>query len=151
MKINVPTIQFNFIWREDMKKKSIYFVLLVVMVVLAVGCTPGTGVQIKTPVQPTPSGTPAPNGEIVVPGFNINLNAPGVNPLVNKPNANGRVADLLIGIWHGIISPGTLLVSLSNPNVQMYEVYNNGSQYNLGFLLGVAIIFLIIGILLGRR
>jgi LPXTG-motif cell wall-anchored protein len=30
-------------------------------------------------------------------------------------------------------------------------VYNNGSQYNLGFLIGVALVFLLLGIFAGRR
>jgi hypothetical protein len=33
--------------------------------------------------------------------------------------------------------------------VQMYEVHNDGSQYNLGFLLGIAIVFVILGLLVG--
>jgi len=33
----------------------------------------------------------------------------------------------------------TLVLSFFDQGVQMYEVYNDGSQYNLGFLLGVAI------------
>jgi hypothetical protein len=32
----------------------------------------------------------------------------------------------------------------------MYEVHNNGKEYNLGYLLGVAIVFLLLGVL-GRR
>ncbi len=33
----------------------------------------------------------------------------------------------------------------------MYEVHNDGNQYNLGFLIGVAIIFIILGALVGSR
>jgi hypothetical protein len=33
----------------------------------------------------------------------------------------------------------------------MYEVHNDGSQYNLGFLIGVALVFLILGIIGGSR
>ena len=35
--------------------------------------------------------------------------------------------------------------------MQMYEVHNNGQQYNLGFLIGVAVVFLLLGVLGGRR
>jgi hypothetical protein len=33
----------------------------------------------------------------------------------------------------------------------MYEVHNDGNQYNLGFLIGVAIVFIILGALVGSR
>ncbi len=33
----------------------------------------------------------------------------------------------------------------------MYEVHNIGSLYNLGFLLGVAIVFILLGALVGSR
>jgi len=39
----------------------------------------------------------------------------------------------------------TLIMSFFNDAVQMYEVHNNGREYNLGFLLGVALVFLILG------
>ncbi|MHC1782357.1 MAG: hypothetical protein AB9891_06270 [Anaerolineaceae bacterium] len=134
-----------------MKNKLIFFVLLAIMVVICIGCAPGIGVQVNTPVPAKQSGTPTPDGQIDVPGFNIQLNPPGANPLANTANTSGRIATLLTGVWHGFISPVTLLVSLTNSNVQMYEVHNDGSQYNSGFLLGIAIVFLFLGIILGRR
>jgi hypothetical protein len=79
------------------------------------------------------------------------VNAPGPNPLVKKPDANGRVAGIWMGVWHGVISPVTLVVSFTKPNVQMYEVHNDGSQYNFGFLIGVAILFVILGLIVGAR
>src|SRR4051812_36877521 len=45
------------------------------------------------------------------------------------------------GLWHGIISPVTFVVSLFNHDVGMYEVHNDGGWYNFGFLIGVMIIF----------
>ena len=134
-----------------MKKKPFVFVLLAVLFVMVAGCAPGTGVQINTPVPNTQAGTPAPNGQISVPGVSIQINAPGPNPLVNKADMHGRVAGILTGIWHGIISPVTLVVSFINKDVQMYEVHNDGSQYNLGFLIGVAIVFIILGTIVGSR
>jgi len=130
-------------------KKLILITVLIFTLALVMGCTPGTGIQISTPVPNAKSD--AAKGQIDVPGFKIQLNAPGVNPSVNTVDAHGQVAGILKGIWHGLISPGTLIFSFINPNVQMYEVHNDGSQYNLGFLIGVAIIFLIIGLLFGRR
>jgi hypothetical protein len=134
-----------------MKKKLFIFALMAVMLVMVAGCAPGSVAQINTPVPDTQTGTPAPNGQINVPGVTIQTNAPGPNPLVNTADAHGHVADILLGIWHGIISPVTLVLSFVNKDVQMYEVHNNGSQYNLGFLIGVAIVFVILGATAGSR
>ena len=130
-------------------KKLILLTVLIFTLVMVMGCATGTGIQINTPASDTK--TDDAKGQIDVPGFKIQLNAPGVNPSVNTADANGLVNGLLMGIWHGIISPGTLVVSFVNPNVQMYEVHNDGSQYNLGFLIGLAILSLVIGLLFGRR
>lgn len=130
-------------------KKLILITVLILLFTLVMGCTPGTGIQITTPVPNAK--VDAAKGQIDVPGFKIQLNAPGTNPMVNTADAHGQVGGILKGIWHGLISPGTLIASFINPNVQMYEVHNDGAQYNLGYLIGVAIIFLIIGLLFGRR
>jgi len=134
-----------------MKKKLFNFVLMAVVLVMVAGCAPGTAIQINTPVPNTKAGTPTPNGQINVPGVSIQINAPGPNPLVNKADAHGRVADILMGIWHGIISPVTLVMSFIDPNVQMYEVHNDGSQYNLGFLLGIIVLLVVLGATIGSR
>lgn len=44
------------------------------------------------------------------------------------------------GLWHGIISPITFIVSLFSDSVGIYEANNNGGWYNFGFMLGCAII-----------
>jgi uncharacterized spore protein YtfJ len=67
--------------------------------------------------------------------------APGANELTNTANRNGIVAGFWRGVWNGIIAPVTFVISLFNKDVLMYEVHNNGALYNLGFLLGVIIIF----------
>ena len=118
---------------------------------MVAGCAPGSVAQINTPVPNAKGGTPAPNGEINVPGVNIQTYAPGPNPLVNTADAHGSPAGILLGIWHGIISPVTLVLSFVNKDAQMYEVHNNGSQYNLGFLIGMVILFIILGLLVGSR
>jgi hypothetical protein len=129
-----------------MKKILSIFVFMVVMTVLVAGCgTAGSSAQVNTPV---PSSQ---NGEVNVPGISIKINVPGPNPMVNTAGSNGRIAGTLLGIWHGIISPVTLVWSFIDPNIQMYEVHNDGSQYNLGFLLGVAIVFVLLGLFAGRR
>lgn len=50
-------------------------------------------------------------------------------------------AGFLAGLWHGLISPITFLVSLFNPDVRLYETRNNGGWYDFGFLLGVSAVF----------
>lgn len=133
-----------------MKKARFIFVLVIVMLVMAAGCAPGTAGQINSPVS-TQAGTPAPNGQINIPSVSIQINIPGPNPLVNTANADGHIAGILLGIWHGFISPVTLVLSFTNQDMHMYEVYNDGSQYDLGFLLGMAIVFVVLGALLGSR
>jgi hypothetical protein len=131
-----------------MKTKLFIIFLVAVMLVMVMGFAPGPAAQFNRTAQ---AATPTPIDQITVPGFTIQINPPGPNPLVNKADDKGRVADILLGIWHGIISPATLVMSFINPDIQMYEVHNNGSQYNLGFLIGVALIFLILGMLAGSR
>jgi hypothetical protein len=133
-----------------MKKKLLFFISISVLLVMITACTPGTVTQINTPVPPQ-GGTPAPSGRIDLPGISIQVNAPGPNPLVNKADTNKHIAGVWMGVWHGFISPVTLLISFSNSNVQMYEVYNDGSQYNFGFLVGVAVVFIILGVFAGSR
>jgi hypothetical protein len=134
-----------------LKDKLLILVLLAVMLAMVAGCAPGTVVQVSTPVPGAQAGTPAPDGQINVPGVSIQVYAPGPNPMANTNGPHGRVAGVLLGLWHGVISPVTLLLSFVNKSGQMYEVYNDGSQYNLGFLLGVAIVFVVLGAVLGSR
>ena len=42
------------------------------------------------------------------------------------------------GLWHGLISPITFLVSLFSPNVRIYETNNRGRWYDFGFIIGVS-------------
>jgi hypothetical protein len=45
------------------------------------------------------------------------------------------------GLWQGLISPITFLISLFTSEVNIYEVQNNGNWYDFGFMLGVAAAF----------
>jgi hypothetical protein len=63
--------------------------------------------------------------------------APTANPLVNESHYAGFWA----GLWHGIIAPLTLLISLFTDSVQMYEVSHAGWRYDLGFAIGAGILF----------
>ena len=67
--------------------------------------------------------------------------APGPNTLARTPDEEGDVAGFWWGLWHGIIAPITFVISLFNDNVHMYEVHNSGGWYNLGYLLGLMVIF----------
>jgi len=134
-----------------MKQKASIVLLTVMWLVLLAGCAPGTGVQVNTPVPQAQAGTPAPSGQINVPGVSININAPSPDPLFNTAGPNGRVAGILLGIWHGVISPVTIVLSFVNKDSQMYEVHNDGGPYNLGFVLGVIVLLIVLGLLVGLR
>lgn len=133
-----------------MMKRQVFSVLfMVVLFAMLAGCAPGTGVQVSTPVPNPKTGTPAPSGQINVPGVSINVNAPAPDPLFNTAAGNGRVAGILMGVWHGVISPVTIVLSFVHKDSQMYEVHNDGGPYNLGFVLGVILLLVILGVLLG--
>ncbi|HKY54339.1 MAG TPA: hypothetical protein VJM08_08545 [Anaerolineales bacterium] len=114
-------------------KKLHFFVLSLVLLSLITGCGPGSSVQVTTP------------------NSSMQLTAPGANPLINQPDATGRIARAGAGLWHGIIAPATLLISFFDSNVRMYQVHNAGSEYDLGFLVGVAIVISIITFLIRMR
>jgi hypothetical protein len=116
----------------EMKKMAI-FVLSATLLVLLAGCAPGSSVQVTTP------------------DATMQLSAPGPNPLINQPDLSGRVARAGAGLWHGIIAPATLVVSFFNSDVHMYEVHNAGSEYDLGFLIGVGIMISLLGLLIRMR
>lgn len=67
--------------------------------------------------------------------------AAGRNVMRGTENDEGEVAGFLPGLWHGIISPVTFIISLFNDEINIYEIRNNGGLYNLGFILGAMIIF----------
>ena len=66
--------------------------------------------------------------------------AAGPNPAEDTPNESGKVAGFWQGLWHGIISPITFIISLFSKNVHFYDVHNNGGWYNFGFVLGAGIL-----------
>ncbi|GAI34509.1 unnamed protein product [marine sediment metagenome] len=67
--------------------------------------------------------------------------AAGTNPTVDIPDVDGKSAGFWSGLWHGIISPITFIISLFSDNVNVYEVYNSGNWYDFGFMFGVCFIF----------
>jgi hypothetical protein len=64
--------------------------------------------------------------------------AAGPNAMVDSgPDPAG----FWLGLWQGLISPITFLISLFTSEVNVYEVQNNGNWYDFGFMLGVAMAF----------
>lgn len=63
----------------------------------------------------------------------------GQHEIGNIASTQGNPAGFWLGLWHGLISPITLIISLFNPNVDVYEVNNNGGWYMCGFVLGLLI------------
>jgi hypothetical protein len=48
-----------------------------------------------------------------------------------------RPAGFWVGVWHGLISPLTCVLSLFHPNVRIYELHNRGWLYDFGFIIGI--------------
>lgn len=67
--------------------------------------------------------------------------AAGPNPEIGTRVPGGESAGFWQGLWHGIISPVTFIISLFNHKVSIYEVHNSGSWYDFGFVLGAGILF----------
>ena len=66
--------------------------------------------------------------------------------LVGGPNSKyaqpgAEPARFWVGLWHGVISPIVFIASLFTPDVRIYERNNRGVLYDLGFLLGVMVVF----------
>ena len=114
-------------------KTFLAFGLLFTVSVLLTACTPASSVQLTTP------------------DSTMQLTAPGPNPMMNQPDGLGRVARAGAGLWHGIIAPITLVLSFFDDNTHMYEVHNAGSEYDLGFLLGVTIIISLLSLFIRLR
>ena len=114
-------------------KKTVALGLLVILSVLSAACGPGSSVQVTTPTT------------------TMQLRAPGPNPMVNQPDAAGLVARAGAGLWHGIIAPVTLVFSFFDSNIRMYEVHNAGSEYDLGFMIGLTLVFALLGLFIRMR
>ena len=67
--------------------------------------------------------------------------AAGPNTAANIATSDGSLAGFWLGLWQGMISPVTFIISLFSKNVSFYEVHNNGGWYNFGFVLGAGILF----------
>jgi len=65
----------------------------------------------------------------------------GLNILEDTPSEKGIIAGFWRGLWHGLISPVTFILSLFTDKIHFYEVNNNRNWYNFGFALGAGILF----------
>jgi len=52
-----------------------------------------------------------------------------------------KPAGFWAGVWHGMVSPITFVISLFNPRVRVYETNNRGRRYDFGFLIGISAAF----------
>jgi hypothetical protein len=134
-----------------MKKIISVAMFFTIMLVFVVGSSYTNYALQKPSIHPVQAETPTPQGQISLPEVKIQLFVPGPNPAMNTSDSQNRLSGFVTGLFHGLISPGTLLVSFFDAKVQMYEVHNNGALYNLGFLLGAAFIFIVLGITTRRR
>lgn len=58
------------------------------------------------------------------------------------PTASGpEVPGFWQGLWHGLISPITFLISLFNDQVGVYAAPNAGNWYDAGFMIGISSVF----------
>ena len=59
--------------------------------------------------------------------------APSANQSKGTPNSQNVIAGFCLGIWQGFIAPFVFLASLFKSNLDIYELHNSGSWYNLGY------------------
>jgi hypothetical protein len=52
-------------------------------------------------------------------------------------SADDRPAGFFWGVWHGWVAPVSLVISLFNPDIGIYEVHNVGFWYDLGFYMAI--------------
>lgn len=52
-------------------------------------------------------------------------------------NTPDHPAGFFSGVWHGWIAPVTLVVSIFNRNISIYEVNNIGFWYNFGYYMAI--------------
>lgn len=58
------------------------------------------------------------------------------------PQVNfGNRANFWAGIWHGLIIIISFIISLFTSEVGIYEVNNVGWGYNIGFIIGLSLLF----------
>jgi len=52
-------------------------------------------------------------------------------------NTSTHTAGFFSGVWHGWIAPFSLVYSLFNKNIGIYEIHNKGFFYDLGYYMAI--------------
>lgn len=78
---------------------------------------------------------------IIIAIFFLVLMMVSCNAGSEKYDGEQHKAGFWSGLWHGLISLITFIISIFNKNVEIYEANNVGVWYDLGFILGVSIFF----------
>jgi apolipoprotein N-acyltransferase len=52
--------------------------------------------------------------------------------------ANATPVGFWYGFWHGLILPFAWIGTIFSDDIAIYAVYNNGSWYDFGFVMGVS-------------
>lgn len=52
-------------------------------------------------------------------------------------NTPENPAGFFWGVWHGWVAPISLIIGLFNKNIRVYELYNTGWFYDLGFYMAI--------------
>lgn len=75
---------------------------------------------------------------LVVVALGMAACAAGPNPGVAHTAQN---AGFWLGLWQGLITPVTFVISLFTDHVNIYEVHNDGNWYDFGYVLGLMVAF----------
>lgn len=59
----------------------------------------------------------------------------------NPEASSAAEAGFWLGLWHGLITPVTFVISLFTDGVGIYEVANSGAWYDFGYVIGLSIAF----------
>lgn len=51
--------------------------------------------------------------------------------------SSSDTAGFFWGIWHGWIAPISLIRGIFNSNIRIYEIFNTGWTYDLGFYIAI--------------
>ena len=52
-------------------------------------------------------------------------------------NSTEHSAGFFMGIWHGWIAPISLVISIFNHDIRLYEIYNSGWWYDFGYYIAI--------------
>lgn len=60
----------------------------------------------------------------------------GCIPGDGKASAD-NTAGFFWGVWHGWLAPLSLIISIFNRDIRIYEVYNSGWWYDFGYYMAI--------------